>query len=112
TDKMPGNFLHLGMISTLFPKARIIHCRREPLDVCLSCYSQNFTAVMPFSRSLTNLGHYWRDYARLMDHWHAVLPGRILDMDYATMVGDQEAGSRRLIEWCGLDWDDSCLNFH
>ncbi len=112
TDKMPGNFMHIGLIATLFPKAHIIHCVREPLDVCLSCFSQFFTAVMPFSKSLTSLGRYWREYDRLMAHWHAVLPGRIFDVPYPGMVNDTEATARKLVEHIGLEWNDSCLQFH
>lgn len=112
TDKMPGNFLHLGLIALLFPRARIIHCVREPLDTCLSCFSQYFTSVMPFTRSLTALGRYWQDYDRLAQHWHKVLPGRILDISYADMVADQEGTSRRLLDHCGLAWEDGVLDFH
>jgi tetratricopeptide (TPR) repeat protein len=112
TDKMPGNFMHIGLIASLFPKARIVHCVREPLDVCLSCYSQYFTAVMPFAKSLTSLGQYWRDYARIMEHWHAAMPGRIFEVRYSDMIGDQEGTSRKLLEHCGLTWDDACLEFH
>ena len=111
-DKMPGNFLNLGFIALTLPNARIVHCRRHPLDVCLSCYFQHFTSVMPFSRDFASLGHYYRDYVRLMAHWHRILPTKILDVRYEEMVGDQEGVSRRIVEFCGLEWDDACLDFH
>jgi tetratricopeptide (TPR) repeat protein len=111
TDKMPGNFINLGFISILLPNAKIIHCHREPLDTCLSCYFQHFAMVMPFSRNLSFLGSYYRDYKRIMEHWHRVLPIPILDVRYEDMVEDHEGVSRRIIEFIGLDWDDSCLDF-
>jgi tetratricopeptide (TPR) repeat protein len=112
TDKMPGNFINLGFIALLLPNAKIIHCHREPLDTCLSCYFQHFAMVMPFSRDLTFLGSYYRDYKRIMDHWHQVLPQQIFDVRYEDMVADHEGMSRRLIEFVGLEWDDACLSFH
>jgi tetratricopeptide (TPR) repeat protein len=111
TDKMPGNFINLGFISILLPNAKIIHCHREPLDTCLSCYFQHFAMVMPFSRNLSFLGGYYRDYKRIMEHWHRVLPIPILDVRYEDMVEDHEGVSRRIIEFIGLEWDDSCLDF-
>lgn len=112
TDKMPGNFLNLGFITLLLPNAKIIHCHREPLDTCLSCYFQHFTQVMPFSRNLTFLGSYYRDYTRIMAHWHKVLPLPILDVRYEDMVADHEGMSRKIVEFIGLEWDDACLDFH
>ena len=112
TDKMPGNFIHLGLISLLLPNAKIINCRRDPLDVSLSCYFQHFTAIMPFSRKLTDLGRYYTDYHRLMEHWHKVLPMQIMDVNYAGMIADHEGMSRKMVEFVGLDWDDACLEFY
>ncbi len=112
TDKMPFNFMHLGLIALLFPKARVVHCRRDPMDNCLSCYFQYFTSVIPFTRDLRALGRYHADYRRLMDHWQKVLPLPILDVPYEEMVADQEGLSRRLLQFCGLEWDDACLGFH
>ncbi|MFC1495144.1 sulfotransferase [Thermodesulfobacteriota bacterium] len=112
TDKMPGNFINLGFISILLPNAKIIHCHREPLDTSLSCYFQHFAMVMPFSRDLSFLGSYYRDYKRIMDHWHKVAPLPILDVFYKDMVTDHEGMSRKIVEFVGLEWDDACLDFH
>ncbi len=111
TDKMLENFLHLGLIATLFPQARVIHCQRDPLDTCVSCYFQQFRGLN-YTADLDDLGHYYREYQRLMAHWRAVLPLPLLDVVYEELVADPEAGSRRLVEFCGLDWDDRCLRFH
>jgi tetratricopeptide (TPR) repeat protein len=112
TDKMPGNFINMGFIAMLLPNAKIIHCHREPLDTCLSCYSQHFAMVMPFSRDLSFLGSYYRDYHRIMKHWHDILPQPIMDVYYKDMVSDHEGMSRKIIEFVGLDWDEACLEFH
>jgi tetratricopeptide (TPR) repeat protein len=111
-DKAPFNFLHLGVIATLFPRARIIHCRRDPVDTCLSCYFQDFGQPPAFSLDLRHLGLYYREYERLMAHWAAVLPVPIFELCYEELTADQEAVSRRLIAFCGLEWDDRCLRFH
>jgi tetratricopeptide (TPR) repeat protein len=110
-DKMPMNFLHLGLIATLFPRARVFHCRRDPLDTCLSCYLQHFRELN-FTSDLEDLGKFYREYERLMAHWRTALPLRLLDVSYEELVHDQEAVSRRMISFCGLDWDERCLAFH
>lgn len=110
-DKFPVNFLHLGIIATLFPKARIVHCRRDPIDTCLSCFFLNFGTRLPFALDLRHLGRYYREYERLMAHWAQVLPLPIFDLDYEELTADQESASRRLIEFCGLPWDERCLRF-
>jgi hypothetical protein len=110
-DKMPHNYLHLGLIAAMFPGARVIHCRRDPLDVCVSCYCQNFRDVN-YASSLEMLGFYYRQYERLMQHWRNVLPLPIHDVVYEELVADQERVSRELVRFCGLDWDDRCLSFH
>ncbi|WP_437229652.1 tetratricopeptide repeat-containing sulfotransferase family protein [Planctomicrobium sp. SH661] len=112
TDKMPANFLLLGWIATCFPHATLIHCVRDPRDTCLSCYFQHFTARLPYAYDLSHLVAYYRAYEELMKHWHSVLPGRILDVKYEDLVATPEAQSRRLIEHCGLEWDDACLQSH
>jgi hypothetical protein len=112
TDKMPYNFLHLGFIAQLFPRARIVHCRREPLDSCLSCFFQRFSRGNLQTYRLEHLGAYWRQYARLMAHWHAVLDLPILDLDYEALVADIEGQSRLLVAFLGLEWDPRCLRFH
>jgi Flp pilus assembly protein TadD len=111
-DKMPMNFMQLGLIALAFPRARVIHCRRDPLDTCLSCYFENFHEDQRYSTKLESLGHYYRQYERLMQHWARALPLPILEMRYEDTVADTEAQARRLIEFCGLEWDESCLDFH
>ncbi len=114
TDKMPGNFLHLGLIAQMFPNARIVHCRRNPMDTCLSCFVQNFRAAhLSWSCDLADLGHYYCQYHRMMEHWRRVLPpGRMLEVDYEDTVSDLETQARRLVDFAGLDWDDACLRFY
>ncbi len=112
TDKMPPNFIHLGLIALLFPAATIIHCTRDPMDTCLSNYFQQYGAGNRFAYDLHALGAYYREYAQLMQHWQNVLPGRVHDFGYEDMVRDQETQSRRLLQECGLSWRDECLNFH
>ncbi|MBE9556053.1 MAG: sulfotransferase [Proteobacteria bacterium] len=113
TDKMPTNFRSLGLIAQLFPNARIIHVRRDPMDTCFSCYMQNFQGSgNTFIYSLDWLGHYYELYLRLMEHWRAVLPTPMLEVDYEALVADQEGESRRLVEFLDLEWDESCLDFH
>jgi tetratricopeptide (TPR) repeat protein len=111
TFKTLENHLHLGVIATLFPAARIIHCRRDPLDVCLSCYFTNFQ-ISDFAWSLQDIAVRYRSYARLMAHWSAVLPLPIHEVRYEELVHDQEAMTRKLLAFCGLDWDDRCLTFY
>ncbi len=112
TDKMPANFMHLGFIALLFPRARVIHSMRDPLDVCVSNYVTRFTAGLPFTFDLTNLGLYYRQYERLMDHWRRELPIQMLEVRYEDLIADQVGVSRQLIDYCGLAWDDRCLAFH
>lgn len=108
TDKMPTNFMFLGLVATLFPKATIIHCRRNPMDVLTSCYCQNLSA--PFC-DLDQLVAYHRTYRRMMRHWERVLPIRIHTVDYEAMVCEPEAQTRALLSHCGLPWDAKCLEF-
>ncbi len=110
-DKMPHNYRHLGMIAVLFPRARVVHCRRDALDVCVSAYFQNF-GELPYATSLTDLGFYFRQYERLMEHWRTVLPLRMHEVVYEEMVANQERVSRDLIAYCGLSWDERCLEFY
>jgi tetratricopeptide (TPR) repeat protein len=113
TDKMPANFRLVGMAHLAMPKARIIHVRRDPVDTCLSCFSKLFTGQQPFSYDLTELGRYYRAYEALMAHWRRVLPeGAMMEVQYEDLVADFEAQTRRLLTYCGLDWDDRCLMFH
>jgi len=113
TDKMPANFLVAGLIHLMLPGAKIIHVNRNPADTCLSCFTQLFKDGQEFSYDLAELGRYYVGYARLMDHWRRVLPeGAFLDVQYEDIVADQEAQSRRIVEYCGLEWNDACLDFH
>ena len=112
TDKMTGTYLRLGLIAQILPGARVIHCRRNPIDTCLSCYSQNFADGLSFTYDLTHLGLVYRQYERLMEHWRRVLRLPILDLDYEELIADQEAVSRRIVAFCDLPWDRRCLDFH
>ena len=112
SDKAPLNFLHVGLISLLFPGAKIVHTRRNPLDTCLSMYMRNFRDVFLCSNDLADLAHYYRQYLGLMAYWEEVLPGRFLSVDYENLVADQEGVSRAMIAHCGLDWDPHCLTFY
>jgi len=112
SDKLPGNFMFIGLIHLMFPAARIIHCRRDPVDTCLSNYQRQFSSYLPFTYNLTELGQYHRLYQRLMRHWHAVLPaGRILDVDYESVVASPEAELRKVLNFCGLGFEPACLDF-
>jgi len=114
TDKMPHNFLRIGMIKAILPKARVIHCRREPMDTCLSIF-KNYLGVKgshKYAYDLIELGHYYRLYLDLMEHWERVLPGFIYDLRYEEMIIDQQKQTGRLLEFCGLAWNDACLAFH
>jgi tetratricopeptide (TPR) repeat protein len=112
TDKMPQNFVHLGTVQLLFPQCKVIHCLRDPRDTCLSCYMTTFLSGQEFSHDLSHLAQYYRDYERLMAHWKATLDLPILDVSYEDLVTDQQGQSRRMLEFLGLPWHDSCLNFH
>jgi hypothetical protein len=110
TDKMPFNFIWAGLIHLAFPHATIIHCRRNPIDTCLSVFSTYFAPRADFSTDRDDLVFYYQQYLRLMAHWRAILPAdRFIEVDYELLVGDPEPVSRRLIAACGLDWDPACL---
>ena len=111
TDKQPINFELLWLIRLAFPDARIVHCRRHPVDTCLSIYFTNFWAHQnDYACDRGDLVFYYRQYERLMDHWRRVLPpDRFTEVDYETLVADREAETRRLVAFIGLDWDDACL---
>ena len=111
-DKMPHNYIHLGMISLIFPKARVIHCKRNPMDTCLSIYTQNFNESHTYARDLYYLGRHYRNYERLMQYWTNLLDIKILEIQYEDVVKELEGMSRKLISFCGLEWDDRCLEFH
>lgn len=113
TNKLPGNMALVGLMRLLYPQARIIHCVRDPLDTCLSCFSKLFTTGHPFSYDLRELGRFYRLYQGLMAGWDRLLPaGTVLQLSYEGLVTDLEGGARRLVEHCGLPWDEACLSFH
>lgn len=112
-DKMPLNFFHAGLIHLILPRARIVHCRREPMDTGLSCYLTLFDEHMEFSYDQSDIARFYRAYARLMAHWRSVLPPEsFIEVDYETLIDDLKSQVSRLLEFCGLPWDDRCLAFH
>ena len=112
-DKMPSNFLQLGLICAALPNARIIHMQRNPIDTSLSIYFQHFEAAHGYANDLDDIAHYYRQYRRLMQHWHATVPaGSILDVPYEELVEDQELWSRKMVDFVGMPWDPQCLDFH
>jgi len=111
TDKLPMNYLNAGLITMLFPGARILHCRRDALDVCLSCFSNQMTSNLAFTSDLDSMGRAYRDYDRVMQHWSSTSCS-ILDVQYEQLVADPEPGVRTILEFLGLPWDPACLDFH
>ena len=112
TDKLPQNFLYLGYISAMFPGARIIHCKRNPLDVCLSIYTINFTSYHPYAYDLAEIAAYYKQYHRIMEHWESLLGDRILSVQYEDLVNDLESSSQKLVSHLGLEWDEHCMRFN
>jgi tetratricopeptide (TPR) repeat protein len=112
TDKLPNNFSHVGLIQAILPHATVIDVRRHPLDACFSTFKQYFAQGQNFSYDLEDLGRYYRCYLALMDHWDTVLPGKVLQIRYEELVRSPEAGIRRLLEHCGLEFEPACLSFH
>jgi tetratricopeptide (TPR) repeat protein len=110
-DKMPNNFLHVGFIQLILPNAKIIDARRHPLGCCFSGFKQHFARGQHFTYDLTDIGHYYRDYVELMAHFDAVLPGRVHRVIYETLIDDFELEVRRLLDYCGLSFDERCLRF-
>jgi tetratricopeptide (TPR) repeat protein len=111
-DKMPNNFRHLGLIHLILPKAKIIDARREPMACCFSNYKQLFASGQEFSYAIEDIARYYRSYVELMDHWNAVLPGRILQVRHEEVVRDLEGSVRRLLAFCELDFEPACLEYH
>jgi tetratricopeptide (TPR) repeat protein len=112
TDKMPNNFAHVGLLSLILPNAKIIDARRHPLDSCLGSYKQLFARGQPFTYDLFELGEFYLEYRRLMDHWHDVLPGKVLEVQYESVVDDLEGEVRRILDYCEVPWNDACLRFY
>lgn len=112
TDKMPRNFMRLGLVHLIFPHARIIHCKRNGADTCLSIFFDKFSGNHPYAYSLDDLAFYYHQYQRVMAHWRQVLPKEIfLEVEYEELVANQENVSRQLVEFCGLEWNEKCLHF-
>jgi tetratricopeptide (TPR) repeat protein len=111
-DKMPNNFRHIGLIKLILPNAKIIDARRNPLDCCFSGFKQLFAEGQEFSYSLADIGQYYRDYITLMDHWDQVLPGFVLQVMNEDVIADLDSEVRRLLEFCGLPFEQACLDFH
>ena len=112
-DKMPGNFLHLGFIHILFPNAKIIHCRRDPRDSCISMFCTQFPAGVPYSYDLYKLGAFYSQYERTMEHWHQTLPDdMMIEIEYEELIQNQAAESRRLLDFLELEWHDDCISFY
>ncbi|MBF0382758.1 MAG: sulfotransferase, partial [Magnetococcales bacterium] len=111
-NKLPANFLYIGIIKLLLPNAKIIHSLRSPEDTCLSIFQIKFSKPLPYAYHLTELGQYYRLYTQMMEHWQTLFPGFIYDLDYENLIADQEGETRKLLQFCGLDWTDSCLDFH
>lgn len=109
TDRMPLNFLNVGLISRLFPDARVIHCVRDPLDACLSCYLTEPGVGYEFTADLTTLGHFYRQYRRLMEHWKQTLDYSILEVSYEAMFEDIEPHARQMLNFLGLPWNPQCV---
>lgn len=112
TDKMPFNFMWIGLIRLALPNARIIHCRRDARDVALSCFTRMFTELTPWSNDLEDIGRYHNAYDRLMKHWKTVFGDSIYDLDYEALTAEPEKEIRKLLDYCGLEWQDACLDFH
>jgi tetratricopeptide (TPR) repeat protein len=112
TDKMPTNFINLGLAGQVLPGARVIHCTRDPYDTALSCYFKHFNFGYAFSNQLDWLGHFTVGYRRLMDHWETSLPLPMLTIRYEDLVEDLESGTRQILNFLQLPWDDACMRFH
>jgi tetratricopeptide (TPR) repeat protein len=112
-DKMPSNFLHVGLIHLILPNARVIHCRRHPVDTCLSCYTKLFAGEQPFAYEQTELGRFHRAYQTLIAHWRATLPAsHFFEVDYEAVVEDVEREARRMLDFVDLPWNKTVLRFH
>jgi hypothetical protein len=111
-DKLPNNFQHIGLIHLILPNAKIVDARRHPMGGCFSCFKQLFAKGQTFTYDLKDMGHYYRDYVKLMDHWDDVLPGRVHRVQYEDMVSNTESEIRRLLDYCGLEFEDQCLRFY
>lgn len=112
TDKMPLNYLYCGLIRRALPNAKIVHVARQPMAACYAMYKTLFKDGYPFSYDLGEIGRYYVGYRRLMNHWQATMPAAIYPLSYEALVADQQGETRKLLEFCGLEWQDSCIEFH
>jgi len=112
TNKMLVNFQWVGIIRMMFPNAKIVHCVRDPVDTCLAIFRLNFFSIQQYAYDLVELGRYYRAYGEMMAHWHQILPGYIYDISYEGLIMDQVRETQRLLEYCGLAWDEACLSFY
>jgi predicted Zn-dependent protease len=111
-DKMPNNFIHIGLIHLILPNAKIIDARRNPMDCCFSCYKQLFGSGQGFTYSQNRIGNYYLDYLKIMEHWDSVLPGKVHRILYENMIEDTENQIRELLKFCDLEFEENCLNFY
>jgi tetratricopeptide (TPR) repeat protein len=111
-DKMPANFLFLGLAAMAFPEAKFVHCQRNPMDTCWSIYKSDFSDAHSYAHDLSDLAAYYKLYESLMEHWQSILPGRILQVSYETLIEEQEPQTRRLLDYCDLEYESRCLEFH
>jgi tetratricopeptide (TPR) repeat protein len=112
TDKMPHNFIYVGLIKLILPNAKVIHCTRDPMDNCLSIFKNYFGGPHPYAYDMGELGDYYRLYQDLMEHMRQMLPDYMYELRYEELVSDQEKHTRQLLDYCELPWDESCLSFH
>jgi hypothetical protein len=110
-DKLPDNYLYLGLLALLFPRAKFIHCRRDLRDIAVSCWMTDFRSIR-WANDFDDIAERFRQYRRVMDHWRKVLPVAMLEVDYEKVVEEPEEWARRLVAWCGLEWEPACLRFH
>ncbi|WP_284126164.1 tetratricopeptide repeat-containing sulfotransferase family protein [Parerythrobacter aestuarii] len=111
-DKMPNNFRHIGLVHLILPNAKIIDARRDPMDCCFSGFKQLFAEGQEFTYGLHEVGQYYADYVDLMEHWDAVLPGRVLRVQHEDVLDDLEGQVRRMLDYCELPFEQACLDFH
>jgi len=113
TDKLPDNYLRVGLIRLILPNALIIHCRRDPVDTCLACCRRNFSrSNVGFAYDLRELGLAYNRYLRLMAHWEKIAPGAVYTLQYEDLIADQDGETRRLLDYCGLPFEEACLRFY
>ena len=111
-DKMPNNFANIGFLKMILPNAKIINAQRNPLDSCISSYKQLFYKGQSWSYDLFEIAEYYLEYQRMMDHWHKLFPGEILDLKYENLINNQKDETESLLKYCGLEWEEQCLKFY